>query len=226
MTFTRFLLTASRAISKAIPTKEGYRIAVAVCVAALLVALPPTPLLAQTPTPIGPLNISFQIGPLATQLNITKPVAQSVTTPVGGSAIVFHSTLHVHVQDDTQTPAFNGDLVATGQAADPDTLVGGFLPAAIRVMQDLHVGMTFQQAAADAQAKTGVTVTFFEDVEFIEYAVFVLAMTILTLTTTKNANVAPTLGDQLSAIQSKMAAATAAIGISVPPCSTSGTTIP
>ncbi len=226
MTFTRFLLTASRAISKGVPAMKGYRRAIAVCVAGLLMAVPPTPLLAQTPAPIG-LNISLQIGPFATQLNITKPVAQSVATPAGGSAVVYHSTLHVHVLDDSQTPAFNADVVTTGQAADPDTLVGGLLPASIRVMQDLHAGMTFQQSVADPQAKTGVTVTFFQDATMAEYAVG-LALFILVAFGAARDVVAPTFGNQLSAIQTKMVAAMAAIGIGVPSttCLPSTTSIP
>ena len=221
MTFARFFRTASKAISKGIRT--GYRSAVAVCVAGLLAAVPPVPLLAQTPPPPIGFNFSFQIGPVATQLNITQPVAQSVTTPTGGSAVVFHSTLHLDVRDDTQTPAFNADLVACGQAADPDTLVGGFLPTAIRVMQDLHAGMTFQQAATDAQAKTGVTVTCFQD-GLVEYALILALIAILVIVALQKVST-PTFGNQLSAIQNKMAAALTAIGISVP-CSTSGTTIP
>ena len=108
------------------------------------------------------VDLSFNIGPIAAQLNITKPVAQ----PTG----MFSSTLHVHARDDTQTPAFNGDLVATGRAEDASTLLGGFLPAALIVKQDLLAGMTFQQATADAQAKTGVTVTFFNDATMTERA--------------------------------------------------------
>ena len=109
-------------------------------------------LASQTPLLV---DLSFNIGPIAAQLNITKPVAQ----PTG----MFSSTLHVHARDDTQTPAFNGDLVPTGRAEDASTLFGAFLPAALIVKQDLLAGMTFQQATADAQAKTGVTVTFFND---------------------------------------------------------------
>src|SRR5215510_10448017 len=109
------------------------------------------------------LDISFNIGPIAAQLVITKAVEHPPGT--------FSSTLHEHIRDDTKVPAFNGDLVATGQAADPDTLLGGLLPAALIVKQDLLAGMTFQQAAADAQAQTGVTVTFFNDPTAVEYSV-------------------------------------------------------
>src|SRR5262249_47252912 len=143
-------------------TISRWRMTVAFCVAGLLAALPPKPVLAaQTPLL---LDTSFSIGPLAVQLNITNPVAQ----PGGGG---YRSTLHMHVRDDTQTPAFNGDLVAIGNAADADTLLGGLLPAAMIVKKDLLAGMTFEQAAADAQTKTGVTVTFFNDPTAVEYAV-------------------------------------------------------
>src|SRR5260370_31283210 len=118
---------------------KGYWKAVAVCVVALLVALPPRGVLAsQTPFM---LDLSFNIGPIAAQLDITNPVAQ----PGGG----FKSTLHIHARDDTQAPAFNADLVATGQAADANTLLGGFLPAAIIVVKDRLARMTVQHAAAD-----------------------------------------------------------------------------
>jgi hypothetical protein len=180
-------------------------------------------LLAADP-PIG-LDLSFRVGPIATQLAITQPVAQSVTTPTGGSAVVYRSTLHLHAQDNTQTPPFTGDLVAIGAAADPDTLVGGFLPAAIRIMQDRQAGMTFQQAAADAQAKTGVTVTFLQDAALIEYALLIGAIAFLS-TVFLQSVATPPFGNQLSAIQSKMAAAMAAIGITVPTCSPSTTSIP
>jgi hypothetical protein len=215
MTFTRFFHTASTVISKGLPTMKGYRSAVAVFIAGLLGLVPPAPMLADQ-TPLA-FDISVKIGRLATQLKITMPVAHSVTTPTGGSAVVFRSTLHLHADNDTQTPAFNADLVSTGEAADPDTLVGGLLPAAIRVEQDLLAGMTFQQAAADAQAKTGVTVTFFEDPTAVEYAVMLALIIVVCITTIANANVAPTLNDQACTIQSRLVAGLAAIGIVIPP---------
>src|SRR5438270_3987898 len=116
-----------RAIPRALPRMRGYWSTIAICVAALLALMPPKPLLA-TQTPLT-LDISASVGPIAVQLNITNPVVQ----PTG----VFRSTLHMHARDDTQTPAFNADLIATGQAADANTLVGGFLPAALIVKQDL-----------------------------------------------------------------------------------------
>jgi len=225
MTFTRFFHTASTAISKEIPTMKGYRRAVAVCIAGLLGAIPPAT--GQTSSPPLALEISVNIGPLATRVHITKPVAQSVTTPAGGSAVVFRSTLHVHAQDETQTPTFNADLVSTAEAADADTLVGGFLPAAIRVEQDLLAGMTFQQAVADAQAKTGVTVTFFQDATMVEYGLMVALIIVVCITGITKANVAPTLNAQACTIQSNLVAGLTAIGIVVPPtasCATGAST--
>ncbi len=221
MTFTRFLLKASKAISKAIPTRKGYRSAIAVCVAGLLAAVPPTPLLAQTPPSFGPFNISVQVGLVAMQLNITQPVP--VTTPTGGPA-VFHSILYIDVRDDSQPSAFHANVVATGEAADPYTLVGDFLPAVIRIMQDLQAGMPLQQAEADAAKITGVTVGPYHD-GLTEYALILALIAILVIVALRPV-VSPTFGNQLSAIQTKMCTGMAAIGISVPICSTSGTTIP
>jgi len=185
---------------------RGYWITVAVCVVGLLAAVPPKPLLAaQTPLV---LDISFNIGPIAAQLDITKPVAQPATG-------VFKSTLHIHARDDTQTPVFNGDLVATGQAANADTLLGGFLPASIIVKQDLLAGMTFQQAAADAQAKTGVTVTFFNDVSMAEYALL-LALIAVSLVV-GIVQVQPGLRNQACTIRAKLEAGLAAAGLQNPP---------
>src|SRR5438552_8530652 len=143
--------------------RKGWWSAVAVCVVGLVAALPPQPLLASQ-TPLV-LDISVNVGPIAVQLDITKPVAQ----PAG----VFRSTLHIHARDDTQTPAFNADLVATGQAADADTLVGSVRPVGLIVKQDLLAGMTFLQAAEDARAKTGVTATFLTDATMVEYGLMV-----------------------------------------------------
>jgi len=193
---------------------KGYWKAVTVCVAGLLAAVPPKPLFAG-PTPLM-LDLSFNVGPIALQLDITKPVAQ----PAG----LFSSTLHLHARDDTQTPAFNGDLVATGQAADPNTLVGGFLPAALIVKKDLLAGMTFQQAAADAQAETGVTVTFFNDATLVEYGLLVGLIAVACITVI--GSVSPRLGDQACTIRGKLEAGLAALGFVNPPdpCATRATT--
>jgi hypothetical protein len=189
---------------------------VAVCVAGLIAAMPPRPLLAaQTPLV---LDLSFNIGPIAAELHITKPVAQP-----GG---VFQSTLHAHARDDTQTPAFNGDLVATGQAADADTLLGGFLPAALIILKDVAAGMTFQQAAADAQAKTGVTVTFLNDPGLTEYALILALIAIIAIAAI--VQVQPGLTDQACTIRGNLQAGLAAGGFSNPPdpCATPTPIIP
>ena len=153
------------------------------------------------------LDVSFNIGPIAAQLNITRAVEQPPGT--------FFSTLHEHVRDDTRMPAFNGDLVATGQAGDPDTLLGGLLPAALIVKQDLFAGMTFQQAAADAQAKTGVTVTFFHDPTAVEYSV--LLALIIVVCISGIARVQPGLRDDACTIRAKLEAGLAALGFQNPP---------
>ena len=179
---------------------------VAVCVVGLVAALPPQPLLASQ-TPLI-LDLSFNIGPIAAQLDITKPIAQPGTG-------LFKSTLHIHARDDTQTPAFNGDLVATGQAADADALLGGFVPAAVIVKNDLLAGMTFQQAAANAQAKTGVTVTFLNDVSMSEYALL-LALIAISLMV-RIVVVQPGLGDDACAIRAKLQAGLAILEPQAPP---------
>jgi len=188
---------------------KGYWKAVAVCVVGMLVVMPPRGVLAGE-IPLV-LDLSFNIGPIAAQLNITRPVAQP-----GG---VFKSTLHIHARDDTQTPAFNADVVATGQAADADTLLGGFLPAAIIVLKDVAAGMTFQQAAADAQAKTGVMVTFLKDPTAVEYAVMLALIIVVCITAI--AIVQPGLKDQLCTIRGDFEAGLAAAGVENPdPCAT------
>jgi Flp pilus assembly pilin Flp len=188
---------------------KGYWKVVAVCVVGLLLALPPRGVLAAE-LPLV-LDLSFNIGPIAAQLDITKPVAQ----PGGG----FKSTLHIHARDDTQTPAFNGDLVATGQAADADTLLGGFVPAALIVLKDMAAGIAFQQAAADAQTKTGVTINFLNDPGLTEYALIlaliaIIAIAALTLITHPQPG---GLKDQLCTIHDNLKAGLAAGGFSNPP---------
>jgi len=186
--------------------RKGWWSAVAVLVVGLVAALPPQPLLAgQTPLPI---NISFSIGSISVQLDITKPVTQ----PASG---LFKSTLHVHARDDTQTPAFNADLVSTGQAADPDTLVGGFLPASLIVKNDLLAGMTFQQAAADAQAKTGVTITFLNDATLAEYGLLLALIAVVCIA--EVTQVQPGLTDDACAIRAELQAGIAAIQPQAPP---------
>jgi Flp pilus assembly pilin Flp len=195
--------------------RKGWWSAVAVCVVGLVAALPPQPLLASQ-TPLV-LDISVNVGPIAVQLDITKPVAQPVTG-------LFKSTLHIHARDDTQTPAFNADLVATGQAADADTLLGGFLPASLIVKNDLLAGMTFQQAAADAQAKTGVTVTFLNDATLAEYGLLLALIAAVCLA--RIVVIQPGLADDTCAIRSKLQAGIAAIEPQAPPDPCATTTLP
>jgi Flp pilus assembly pilin Flp len=184
---------------------KGYWKAVAVCVVGLLLAVPPRGVFA-VEVPLV-LDLSFNIGPIAAQLDVTRPVAQPGTG-------VFRSTLHIHARDDTQTPAVNADLVANGQAADADTLLSGFLPAAIIVEKDLLAGMTFQQASADAQAKTGVTVNFFNDPTAVEYAVMLALIIVVCITDI--VIVQPGLKDQLCGIRGNFEADLAAAGVQNP----------
>lgn len=202
--------------TRAVPKLKGYWTAVSFCMAGLVALLPPHPVIAGA-TPRA-LDISINIGPIAAQLNITNPVAQ----PGGGG---FQSTLHIHARDDTQTPPINADLVATGQAADADTLIGGFLPAAIIVEKDLLVGMTFQQAAADAQSKTGVTVNFFNDPTAVEYAVMLALIIVVCITAITN--VQPGLQGQWCTIHDNLKAGLVAGGFPTSPpdpCTRGGTT--
>jgi Flp pilus assembly pilin Flp len=194
--------------------RKGYWSAVAVCVVGLLLAVPPRGVLAAE-LPLV-LDLSFNIGPIAAQLDITNPVAQ----PGGG----FKSTLHMHARDDTQMPVFNGDLVATGQAADANTLLGGFVPAALIVLKDTAAGLTFQQAAADAQTKTGVTVTFLNDPGLTEYALILALIAILAIAALTA--VQPGLNNQLCTIDGNLKAGLTAGGFSTNPPDPCATTIP
>jgi hypothetical protein len=153
------------------------------------------------------LDTSFSASPLTVQLNITNPVALAA----GG----YRSTLHMHARDDTQTPFFNGDLVAIGNATDADTLLGGLLPAAMVVEKDLAACMTFEQAAADAHTRTGVTVTFFNDPTEIEYAVMLMLTTVACVT--EFATVSPGLHDDACTMRSDLQAGLAAGGFQTPP---------
>ncbi len=191
--------------SAELQSMSGWRMTVAVCLAGLLAAMPSRPLLAAQTRLL--FDISVSVGPIAVQLNITNPVAQS--------AGLFRSTLNMHIRDDTQTPAFNGDLVAIGNATDADTLLGGLLPAAMIVKKDLLAGMTLQQAVADAQTKTGVTVTFFNDPTAVEYAVMLALIMVVVIGT--SATVSPGLHDDACTIKSNLMAALAAGGFQSPP---------
>ena len=106
-------------------------------------------------------------------------------------------------------------LIAAGQAPDGSTLVGGFLPAAIIVLKDIAAGMTFQQAAADAQAKTGVTVTFLNDPTAVEYTVMLALIIVVCITDLTI--VQPGFSDQACAIRANLEAGLAAAGVTNPP---------
>jgi Flp pilus assembly pilin Flp len=185
---------------------SSWRMAVAAFVAGLVGAIPPQPVVAAPPSPLL-LDVSFSVGSIAVQLNITNPAPQP-----GG---LFRSTLHMHARDNTQTPPFNGDIVATGNAPDADTLLGGLLPAALIVKQDLFAGMTFEQAVADAQTKTGVTVTFFNDPTAVEYAVMLALIIVVCITAI--ARVSPPLHDEACTIKTNLMAGLAAAGFQEPP---------
>ncbi len=159
----------------------------------LLIAVVPTLTWAQTGT--GPLDVnkfdqSFNLGPVAVSLQMTKPIP----TPSG----MVWDTLHIEVRDDTQTPPFHATLDAVGQASDNATLLGGFLPATIIVRQDLLAGQTLTQAVADAQTKTGVTITSFQDASLAEYGLLLALIAVVCLAATTT--ISPTLKPQLSAV--------------------------
>jgi len=187
--------------------RKGWWSAVAVCVVGLLLAVPPRGVVADpAPAPISE-HLSFNFSTIQVSYDMTNPVAP----PEGG----FKTTLHIHAHDDSQTPAVNADLVATGQAADADTLLGGFLPAAIIVLKDMAAGMTFQQAAADAQTKTGVTVTFLNDPTAVEYAVMLALIIVVCIS--EIVVVQPGSGPQLCTIRGNLEAGLAAAGVVNPP---------
>jgi Flp pilus assembly pilin Flp len=185
---------------------KGYWKAVAVCVVGLLLALPPRGVFAD-PTPASSESLSLNFGHLHVEYDITNPVVQ----PGGG----FKTTLHIHAQDNTQTPTSTADLIAAGQASDANTLLGGFLPAAIIVLKEIAAGTPFQQAALDAQAKTGVTVTFLNDPTAVEYAVMLALIIVVCITDITM--VQPGFSDQACAIRSHLEAGLAAAGVANPP---------
>ncbi len=203
-------------LSKVVRSKK-WQLVVALCLVSFLAVIPPRPLMAAG-VPLT-LDISASVGPIAVQLNMTKPVLQPTTG-------LFNGTLHMHAHDETQTPVFNADLVATAQAADANVLIGGFLPAALIVKQDELGGMTFQQASADAQARTGVTVTFFNDVSMAEYALLLALIAIVSLN--RVPTIQPQLGAQACEIRTQLASGLTALGFQNPPdpCSRSGGLLP
>jgi Flp pilus assembly pilin Flp len=173
--------------------------------ACLLITLMPAFALAQagasTTTSVTQFNTSFNVGPVAVSLQMTNPIQAQ-------SGVVW-DTLHIEARDDTQSPALHATIDAVGQAADAATLLGGFLPAAIIIQNDLKAGLTLAQGIADAQTKTGVTITSFHD-GLTEYALILALIAILVIAALKTAS--PTLSPQMSAILSKMQTSLAAVG--------------
>src|SRR5207249_2498340 len=90
-----------------------------------------------------------------------------------------------------------------------------FLPAALIVNKDLLARMTFQQAAADAQAKTAVTVTFFNDATMVEYGLMVALIAIVCIGAVTR--VQPGLGVEACTIRAKLEAGLTALGFENPP---------
>lgn len=178
-------------------------------IALLLMAIMPGFTLAQTGTPTTvstaqsatKLDTSFNIGPVAVSMQMTNPIQAQ-------SGVVW-DTLHIEARDDTQTPAMHATLDAVGQAADVATLLGGFLPAAIIVENELAAGTALSQAVADAQTKTGVTITSFHD-GLVEYALELALIAILVIVAMKASS--PALSPQMSAILSRMQTSLAAVG--------------
>lgn len=178
-------------------------------IACLLVSFMPTLGWAQTGTSrtasaapsVTKFDTSFNVGPIAVSVQMTNPI-QAI-------AGVVWNTLHIEARDDTQTPPFHATLDAVGQAADAATLFAGFLQAAIIVENDLAAGLTLTQAVADAQAKTGVTITSFHD-GLVEYALVLALMAILVVVALKD--LSTPLSTQMSAILTKMQMSLAGVG--------------
>jgi Flp pilus assembly pilin Flp len=147
------------------------------------------------------LNTSFNVGSIAVSLQMTNPI-QAQTG-------VVWDTLHIDARDDTQSPPFHATVDAVGRASDAATLLGGFLPATIIVQNDLAAGLTLAQAIADAQAKTGVTITSFHD-GLTEYALILALIAIIAIAALKR--VSPPLNLQMAAILTKMQTSLAAVG--------------
>jgi Flp pilus assembly pilin Flp len=189
MIFRRLFSSVSAIASKATTTRATVAVGTAI-----LMALTPARMLADQPLA---LSISWSFGPVATTLNITPPVAVGTTG-------VFQSTIHIHAMDNAKQPPFNADLIAIGQASDSSTLLGGLLPATIIVKQDLLniPNETLGQAAQDAQMKTGVTVTFFQDATLVEYGMLVVFIALFVTSVTPLLD--PTLRNQTSPIQSAL----------------------
>lgn len=178
-------------------------------IAVLLAVIMPGFTLAQTGTPTTvstaqsatKLDTSFNIGPVAVSVQLTNPIQAN-------SGVVWN-TLHIEARDDTQSPPLQATLDAVGQAADVPTLFGGFLSAAIIVENELAAGIALSQAEADAEVKTGVTITSFHD-GLVEYALILALIAILVIVALKATS--PTLSPQMAAILAKMQTSLAAVG--------------
>lgn len=151
---------------------------------------------AQATPSITKWDTSFNLGPVAVSLQMSRPEQ----TPAGA----VWDTLHLEVRDDTQTPPLHATVDAVGQAPDVATLFGGFLPATIIIQQDLVAGQTLAQAIADAQTKTGVTVTCFQDVTALEYGLIAALIAVVIIAAVPNTS--PALSPELSAISTKLQA--------------------
>jgi Flp pilus assembly pilin Flp len=75
--------------------------------------------------------------------------------------------------------------------------------------------MTFQQAAADAQAKTGVAVSFLNDVSMAEYGLLLALIAVVCIGGVTR--IQPGLADDTCAIRAKLQAGIAAIEPQAPP---------
>ncbi len=167
----------------------------------VLVIVVPRIAAAQAGADVTKVDMSFNLGPVAVSVQMTRPLQSQ--------AGVVWDTLHLEARDDTQTPAFHATIDAVGQAADTATLLGGFLPAAIIVQNDLAAGQTLDQAVADAQGKTGVTITSFNDTA-IEYAVLLALIEVVVTIGLKTTS--PSLSPQLSAILGKLQTSLGGVG--------------
>jgi hypothetical protein len=154
------------------------------------------------------LSTSFSVGPISVELRMPKPVAQ----PTGGVM----GNIFIEARNETETPPFNATLTALGTAVDTPTLLGGFIPATVVVKRDLIAGLSFQDAVADAQSKTGITIVSFQDASMVEYALFLVPILLLGVGAFKKLSQSNSTSAELSTIGDQLAATLAAIGESGP----------
>ena len=104
------------------------------------------------------------------------------------------------------TLVFDRDGRFVAAAGSPGgNLIVGFVSEVLVAMLDW--GMDPQQAAADAQTKTGVTVTFLNDATMTEYGVLLALIAVVCISSATL--VQPGLTDQLCTIRSKLEAGVA-----------------